>query len=66
MTNAEFTRVLAKSLHRPAWLHVPAGVLRLVMGEASALLLDSLRVLPARTEEHGFQFRFRRIEEGVG
>lgn len=65
VTNAEFTRALAASLHRPAWFHVPAGVIRFAMGEAAALLLDSARVLPARTEEHGFQFRFRRIEEWV-
>ncbi|HEY5997440.1 MAG TPA: TIGR01777 family oxidoreductase, partial [Candidatus Deferrimicrobiaceae bacterium] len=48
-TNAEFTRVLARVLSRPAVLPAPASLLRLAFGEmADALLLSGARVTPAR------------------
>ncbi|MEO6789240.1 MAG: DUF1731 domain-containing protein, partial [Chthoniobacteraceae bacterium] len=56
--NAEFTRTLARSLRRPAFLVVPAFALRLLLGEFSRELLDSKRVLPAAATAHGFGFRF--------
>lgn len=52
LQNAEFTRVLAKAMHRPALFPAPAFALRLALGEmADALLLSSQRVQP-RTIEH--------------
>ena len=58
VTNAEFTRELANTLHRPAILTAPAFALRLAMGEmADALLLGSQRVLPERLKQAGFQFK---------
>ena len=57
VTNAELTRALAATLHRPAALVVPAGVLRIALGELSAELLGSSRVLPATLERAGFPFR---------
>ena len=56
VTNAEFTQALARAVHRPALLPVPAAVLRLAFGEmAQQTLLASQRVLPKRLEEAGFQ-----------
>jgi uncharacterized protein (TIGR01777 family) len=55
--NAEFTRVLAKALHRPALFPAPAFALRLAMGEmADALLLASQRVEPSRLARSGYAF----------
>ncbi len=57
VTNREFTRTLARILHRPALFAVPAPVLRLMFGEmAEALLLTSQRVAPARLIASGFRF----------
>lgn len=65
-TNAEFTRALGHALSRPAFLPVPAGVLRLVLGEmADALLLSGARVLPRRLEESGFTFRYPQLEPAL-
>lgn len=58
MRNAEFTRVLAAALHRPACLPMPAWVLRLGLGEMSGLLLGSQRLLPRRAQEAGYRFHF--------
>jgi len=55
--NAEFTKVLAKVLRRPALFPAPGFALRLALGEmADALLLSSQRVAPSRLEQSGYRF----------
>jgi uncharacterized protein (TIGR01777 family) len=55
--NAEFTRVLARVMHRPAIFVAPAFVLRTVMGEmADALLLGGQRVVPQKLGDQGYEF----------
>jgi uncharacterized protein len=55
--NSEFTRVLARAMHRPAIFPAPAFALRLALGEmADALLLASQRVVPQTLERLGYQF----------
>jgi NAD dependent epimerase/dehydratase family enzyme len=57
LRNAEFTKVLAKALRRPALFPAPAFALRLALGEmAGALLLSSQRVLPPGIEKLGYRF----------
>ena len=57
LQNAEFTKVLAKVMHRPAVFPAPAFALRLALGEmADALLLSSQRVLPRAIEKLGYRF----------
>jgi hypothetical protein len=56
--NTEFTKVLARAMHRPALFPAPAFALRLVLGEmADALLLSSQRVVPQRLQQLGFRFQ---------
>ena len=53
--NGEFTRALGEVLGRPSWFPVPAGVLRLVLGEvADEMLLTSTRAKPRRLNTAGF------------
>lgn len=56
--NTDFTRGLAGAMHRPAWLGMPAGALRLVFGApmANGTLLASARVQPERLRGAGFRF----------
>ena len=55
--NREFTRILAKTLRRPALFPVPEFALRLALGEmAGALLLSSQRVMPSKLERNGYKF----------
>lgn len=58
VTSARFTATLAEVVGRPAFLPVPALVLRLAFGEAAAMLLASQRCIPRRLEEAGFQFSY--------
>ena len=64
--NAEFTRVAAGILDRPAIFPAPAFALRLALGEmAQPLLLASERVRPARLAELGYSFHFESIEAAL-
>ncbi|HLI31187.1 MAG TPA: TIGR01777 family oxidoreductase [Solirubrobacteraceae bacterium] len=56
-TNAQFTRALARALHRPALLPIPPPALRLLYGEMATLLTTGARVVPARALVAGFEFR---------
>ncbi len=58
VTNAELTRALARALSRPAFMTVPAAVLRLALGEAAdELLLGGARVSSRKLESSGYRFR---------
>lgn len=66
VTNAEFTRVLAHVLGRPAIFPVPAAVLRLLFGDlADELLLASARVLPSKLQESHYSFRHTGLEAAL-
>jgi len=66
LRNAEFTRVLARVLRRPAVLRIPAFALRVLFGEmGEVLLLESARVAPARLAAAGFQFTRPHLEPAL-
>ncbi len=55
--NAEFTKILASAMRRPALFPAPGFALRLALGEmADALLLSSQRALPKKLQSLGYQF----------
>jgi len=57
VTNDQFTNTLARRLHRPALLSVPAFALRLALGEmADEMLLSGARAYPAKLSAAGYQF----------
>jgi hypothetical protein len=57
---------LAKALHRPALLRVPAPALRLVMGKlAGELLLASQRIEPALLRDSGFTWQHPSVERAA-
>ncbi|MBD0788544.1 TIGR01777 family protein [Vibrio sp. Y2-5] len=64
-TNALFSRSLASAIKRPHFLLTPKWAIKLVMGEASELLLDSMRAKPKKLTELGFQFQFSHIEPAL-
>lgn len=58
VTNQEFSKTLAKTLHRPCLFRVPETVMKLAMGEMSDLLVHGQSVIPRKLMEAGFQFRY--------
>ncbi|MDF1824947.1 MAG: TIGR01777 family oxidoreductase [Verrucomicrobiales bacterium] len=58
VTNREFTRTLASMLRRPALLPVPAGALKLALGEmADETILADIAAIPKKLQSLGYQFR---------
>jgi uncharacterized protein (TIGR01777 family) len=55
---AEFARRLGAALGRPAFLPVPAPLLRLLLGELADALLSSQRAVPAALTATGFRFAY--------
>lgn len=67
VTNLELTRTLADVLHRPLLLPpAPAFILKLLQGEASALLLSSQKVRPDLLKRAGFNYEFPNLDVALG
>jgi uncharacterized protein (TIGR01777 family) len=65
--NADYTRTLARVLHRPALLPVPGFGPRLLLGGEGAreIAEASQQVLPARLLQAGHRFRYPDLEEAL-
>ena len=64
--NATFARELGRALHRPAFLAIPAPLLRLLGALADELLLGGQRVLPEKALKSGFMFRHATLRSALG
>lgn len=56
VTNREFTHWLAKFCQKPAYFTTPSCLLKLLLGERAALLLDNQPLYPRKLLDSGFQF----------
>lgn len=56
--NVDFTRALAATLRRPAFLPAPAFALRAAFGGGAQVLLASQRAVPAVARARGYRFRW--------
>ncbi|MCA8914424.1 MAG: TIGR01777 family oxidoreductase [Planctomycetes bacterium] len=65
VTNREFTVELARAVHRPVMPPAPAFALRLLYGEMADMILNGQRVLPHRTTELGFTFKFPELRPAL-
>ncbi|PVZ85620.1 TIGR01777 family protein [Serratia sp. S1B] len=63
--NEQFSAILGNVLDRPAFLRAPAFAIRLLMGEASVLVLEGQRAIPRRLEAAGFNFYFLELEQAL-
>lgn len=64
-SNADFMKKIAKVLHRPYWFHVPAFLLKLVLGEMNVLLTEGRYSQPKRLLELGYPFKFPNLENAL-
>jgi uncharacterized protein (TIGR01777 family) len=66
VSNQTFTQTLAQALKRPAFMHMPAFLVRLVFGEiADELLLADARVYPQRLIDQGFKFEHPDLDQAL-
>ena len=64
VSQAQFARALAKTMHRPLFFKIPSFLIRLLFGEmGECLLLKGQRVIPKRLLDIGFQFRYPSIKD---
>ena len=65
--NAEFNKLLASVLGRPAFFPVPEFALRMAFGKQAAeeMLLASQRVQPGKLGSSGYTFRFRELRTAL-
>ncbi len=63
VTMEEFVKTIAKALHRPAFFHLPAPLLKLLLGEmATELFLTSTRAIPEKLIQSGFDFQYPELK----
>lgn len=65
VTNAEFSQILARQLHRPALITTPGWLLKPALGELSQLLLGGQHVLPEKACAAGFKFQYTVLESAL-
>jgi NAD dependent epimerase/dehydratase family enzyme len=63
VTNKEWSKALGRALHRPAVLPIPGFATEVKFGrEFGKVAQGGQRVLPKRTEELGYGFKFPQID----
>jgi uncharacterized protein len=65
VTNTQLSRALGRVLGRPAVLPVPALALKLLYGDMAEIVTTGQRVVPARLEQLGYQFRQPELEPAL-
>ena len=63
--NRQFSAALGRALGRPALVPVPPLALQLALGEGASVLLASQRILPTRTLDLGYRFKFTDIDAAL-
>jgi uncharacterized protein (TIGR01777 family) len=63
--NHALASILGRVMKRPAFVSVPAFVLKLALGEVASVVLEGQYVVPRRLLEGGFEFEHPRIEAAV-
>lgn len=66
ISQGQFAQTVARQLHRPLWLHLPAVPIRVALGEMAQLFVDGQHVRPARLMAEGFKFRFATLDGALG
>lgn len=61
-TMKDLASALGRVMKRPSFFKVPEFALKLVLGEAAAPVLSSLRVQPKRLQKMGFEFEYEDLE----
>ena len=65
INNKEFTKILAKTLHRTAFFPIAPIFLKIVYGEMSSLLLDEQRIVPQKLLELKHPFLYPNIHAAL-
>lgn len=62
---AELCQTLGKVINRPSWLPVPSFALEALLGDGAMVVLEGQQVLPKRTLESGFEYKYPNLQPAV-
>jgi uncharacterized protein (TIGR01777 family) len=65
VTMADFAKALGRALRRPSWAKVPAGALKILLGEFASAILEGQRAVPRKLLDAGFRFRFTDVDSAL-
>ena len=66
VTNAAFTKAVAKALGKPLFLpNVPGFVLKMMLGEMSQIALRGSNVSSKKLEEAGFNYQYKTLQPAL-
>ncbi len=65
ITNKQLAKAIGKILGRPSIFPAPAFILKLLVGEFAKYLLEGRKIIPKRTLESGFKFKYTDIETAL-
>ncbi|MDJ0775783.1 MAG: TIGR01777 family oxidoreductase [Mastigocoleus sp. MO_167.B18] len=62
---SQFCDTMGKVMNRPSWLPVPGFALEALLGEAATVVLQGQQVLPKRTLESGFEYKYPKLQTAL-
>lgn len=66
LTNKSLTKNIANKLKKPLWLpNIPTFMMKLILGEMAAIILEGSRVSSEKIMATGFKFNFPSIKEAL-
>lgn len=65
VSNEEFSKSLANSLHRPNFFKVPSFAIQALYGEGAVVVTKGQYVLPERLLSSGYEFQFQNLEKAL-
>lgn len=65
VTMDEFSQTIGRVLRRPSFFKVPEFILKVILGESAAMILNSNRVIPKKAIENGYNFEYDNLEKAL-
>ena len=63
--NETFSKTAGKIMRRPAWLPIPAFLLKVILGEMSTMVLDGQNISSEKIQNLGFKFIYPKIDDAL-
>lgn len=63
--NETFSKTAGKIMRRPAWLPMPAFLLKIILGEMSLMVLEGQNISSEKIQNLGFKFIYPKIDDAL-
>ncbi|WP_411826849.1 TIGR01777 family oxidoreductase [Luteolibacter sp. AS25] len=63
--NIDLSQKLADAVNRWVFLPVPGFALKIALGEFAEFLLQGQKAIPSKIQDHGFEFKFAKLEDAL-